>query len=753
MAASPTTAADGRAPGVVPPPPQADAAARAARLLMEYVAGGGYHNVTQYLQSLPPYIDDISRDLNANIYEQMSKDPVVASNFRAVKLAVLADPPTLRPAVDDSDDPLYDDAKREVAFCEWCFANLRTPVEDVADELLDGMAVGNRVAEQVYALVESGQWAGRLTLDRLKPKPRASTAFVVDAFSNVRGLLARLPGESWLATAGPLEADPKDVANFLPRNKFAVFSWQPKDGDPRGTSIYRPCYTPWWEKQQALGQWLKWLALCATPMLIATAGKDADDVTPTDPDGNPLPADPNMPGTVRALLNTLVKAQGGSALAVPFGTDVKWLTAQGAGTQFLSKIQQCDTAITRAITLQTLATTEGEHDARAAAQVHQDVMGLGVRKAKGVLGRVITWDVLYWLVAYNRGKAQADLLCPRCVFTPSEHHDRGAGLSAWASVGYQLAPSQMAAVDEEIGLPVRTEEEQAQAAQAAQQPPPGGPPGTPDAGAPGAGATAPDAPADAPFAAAHPDDGHWVTIEGTHVFIKGGRVAKGPPELVGRSPDSLPPRRRAEPHESAHAALAAGKPLSVAQVAAATGRTKDEAADGLMRLMKEGKVQDVVVRGRPAYRLTALPPGAPAHEHPAPAPAHAPEHPAPPPAPAARHESPPPPAPAAPAPEPPAARGAPLAGHALRGAIMDAVERHFGHEINVPIYKLRREVPAASRAEFDAALHHLRREGKLEFVTITDMRDLTPAQTAEGIPGVGETFAFVTLPTKEDFNF
>jgi hypothetical protein len=38
-------------------------------------------------------------------------------------------------------------------------------------------------------------------------------------------------------------------------------------------------------------------------------------------------------------------------------------------------------------------------------------------------------------------------------------------------------------------------------------------------------------------------DGHWVTIDGEHVFIQGGKITKGPPNLVGReTPAHLKPK-------------------------------------------------------------------------------------------------------------------------------------------------------------------------------------------------------------------
>jgi hypothetical protein len=453
-------AANGAPRVTVPAPAQGPRVINLAALAKEYVAGAAFQAAADYLRSLPAYIDDVSRDLRTDLYDEMLRtDPVIASSARMVKQSVLSDGITLRPAVDDEDDPLHDDAKAVCDFCTWVASNLRTPAEEVSEDLLSGMFLGNKLAEQVYARLEGGKYPGLWALDRVKPKPRESVRPVVDAYGNFVAVQARIPGDGLLSVVGGGQqiSDPKSVRNLLPRSKFAAFVWEPKDADPCGTSILRPCYVNWWQKLQVLGSWLQWLAQCATPMLIGVVGPNADAQVPVDALNNPT--GDTAPNPVQQLLNLLIQARSGNALALPTGTTVQWLTPPGRADQFVAALKYHDDCMTRAITLQTLATQDSEHNTRAASQVHQDTLGVGVRKARGVLGRVWTWDVWYWLTYWNFGKAQADALCPRAVLAPVEQHDRQSQLPAYASVGYQLAPSQLQAVDEELGLPQRTPEE------------------------------------------------------------------------------------------------------------------------------------------------------------------------------------------------------------------------------------------------------------------------------------------------------
>jgi hypothetical protein len=102
----------------------------------------------------------------------------------------------------------------------------------------------------------------------IKPKPLTATAFVVDAYMNVLGLLGAKPGHGAPSYAGAV-IDPKSD-QILPREKFAIFTFRPKHGDPRGTSILRPAYAAWWMKWQVHQEYLKYLAQFAGPGLIGT---------------------------------------------------------------------------------------------------------------------------------------------------------------------------------------------------------------------------------------------------------------------------------------------------------------------------------------------------------------------------------------------------------------------------------------------------------------------------------------------------
>ena len=167
-------------------------------------------------------------------------------------------------------------------FCTTCLDNLTPSFLDVLYDLLDALALGNRVAEQVYALDVDDDGRQRLALKSLKVKPRETVSFVVDPFLNVIGLqAATIPGTGYPVVTGSVVGDPSQLPNLLPREKFAVLSWNTVNGDPRGTSLLRCVYNSWYLKMQTWGEFAKYLAQFAGPSLIGTTAPGSVSVPAT----------------------------------------------------------------------------------------------------------------------------------------------------------------------------------------------------------------------------------------------------------------------------------------------------------------------------------------------------------------------------------------------------------------------------------------------------------------------------------------
>jgi hypothetical protein len=428
-------------------------------------------------RALPHPIDDLSMDYGNDIYEEMLLDPQVAANIVVLKASILEDGLNLAPAIEDQDDDRYEDAVKIRDVARRMLARMTTPLDDVLWTMLDAMWAGNKVAELVFELQqvdvapdEAVEKKELLQLKAIKPKPRSSVVFVVDAFMNLLGFLGAVPGTLTPPAIGAvLEPESPQI---LPRDKFAVLSWHPVDGDPRGTSVLRPAYKPWWRKQQLEPEYLRYLTQFASPSVWASPPPDEAGVMdePTDSLGNPVDANGNPvdPSDVDELadeelskydelLALLLALKNSSAMVVPPGTEVHFVELQGDGLPFMRAFDQCDGQITKAMLTQSLATEEGAHQSRAAASVHQDVLDTLIRQGKRSLLRMISEDILRPWVARNFGDEAGESLVPIPTLGTTESQDLPTLMTAVAALmrANYFHPSQLPHVDELLSLPVR----------------------------------------------------------------------------------------------------------------------------------------------------------------------------------------------------------------------------------------------------------------------------------------------------------
>lgn len=418
------------------------------------------------LRGLPWAFDDLGRDFGDDIYERMQLDAQVTAVVNVLRAAIIEEGVRLDCAVAEEEEDGYELGQEIKAFCDSVLADLQIPLDDVLWDMLGAIALGSRVAEEVWAFRPATSYAlpgtspvsktaDLLILSALKPRPRRATAFVVDAYNNVQGLLARQPaGPSVLQTNFVGTTTP----NLIARDKFAVLTFRPKDADPRGQSALRPAYTPWFSKMEIWQEFLRYLAQFASASIYAVASEAATNqgvrVEQADGSFQILPA-------VDVLADTLLAYRNGSALAVPYGTILGALEVSGNGEAFHNGFRLCDDQITIAVLSQTLATREAQYQAKASSETHQNTLTTLQRQAKRSVCTMLRRDVLYPLVAYNYGPDAARQLCPSVSLGEVEQWDFAAMATAVAQLARAsyLDPSQYAGIDKMLNLPVRVEGE------------------------------------------------------------------------------------------------------------------------------------------------------------------------------------------------------------------------------------------------------------------------------------------------------
>lgn len=430
----------------------------------EYVAGSiSTFQTRRMLRGLPWAFDDLTRDFGDDIYERILLDPAARAVVSTLISAIIEEGVSLSTAIDDKAADGYDLAHEIRDLCESVLSDLQTGLDDVLWDMLSALPLGCKAAEEVYQLTPAKSYslpdttpiqrgAELLILSALKPRPRRSLAFVVDAFMNVTGLLVRPPGGTISTTIVSNAATP--LAQLLPRDKFAVLSFRPVDGDPRGSSILRPAYTPWWTKQQIYPEFLKYLAQFASPSIKVIASEDAtkNGIKITNDDGTTT-----VRPAVEVLGEAILAFQNGSGMAFPYGTLLDALQVSGDGAAFHKAFTFCDQQIALAVLHQTLATLEAEHQSRASSETHQDTLETIIRQAKRAVCLMLRRDVLRPMVAYNYGMDAARQLTPTCSLGSVERQDIPAmmtGVAALTKAGY-LHPSQYPGVDAQLNLPPR----------------------------------------------------------------------------------------------------------------------------------------------------------------------------------------------------------------------------------------------------------------------------------------------------------
>jgi hypothetical protein len=450
---------------VVPAAPEKKAESRVSQppagladLSREYVSAGAIADWPgQTLRTLPHPIDQLSRDLGLDIYARMMKDPQVDACITLLKAAILEDGLQLTSPIEDQEEDGYETAQEiRLEADQMLNRDLTTPITDVMWDMGSAIAYGNRVAEQVFEVrTAHTQDKKFLQLAALKVKPMRQTAFVVDRFLNVVGLTYS-SGQGIAARS----LDPKST-EILPRAKFIYWSNHPEDSDPRGTSWLASAYTAWWRKYQVIPEYMRFLAQFAGPALIGYAPEGAVPTPQVDSLGNPiLDETTGLPKTAKtpeeSILDALLLFRASAALALPFSSRVDLIQSKGNGEAFMHAISGSNQEITKAILTQELATEQSRNQARAAAQVHQDVLDTLIRQGKASVGRMIVNMILRPWISYNYGPDKVKL-CPNVFLGSTEEQDKPEMVRAIATLfssGY-IHPTQLPATDKILGLPVR----------------------------------------------------------------------------------------------------------------------------------------------------------------------------------------------------------------------------------------------------------------------------------------------------------
>lgn len=370
-------------------------------LQRSYVAVSSGYGSLRGPRRLPQATEDVTGTPGPTVYEQMSCDSEVAAALLLLVYFILADGVQCAPAVGEKDDR-YELAVEINQHIERTMCNLQRPLKETLEMIVkESMTHGNKVAEKVYTIPTTGLDAYKLVLSQIKVKPKASTAFVVDEFMNLLGVVPARTGYV------PVISDKSKV---ISPEKFVIATYRMKDEDPRGNSLFRPAVKAWNLKQLGWPEFLTYALRCAVPGMVLILSDKAKDKYSTDSAGNQT--------TLTAIdeaLQALAEFKNSTGMVVENGSDVKPLEVKGEGEFWDRFFKIVNKEITKAILLQELATSDAAHQTKSSTTSQMGIVELLVWAGKTWVAEIVYSQIYKPQVAYNYGEDVAAELTPKAM--------------------------------------------------------------------------------------------------------------------------------------------------------------------------------------------------------------------------------------------------------------------------------------------------------------------------------------------------
>lgn len=436
-------------------------------------AGGSTSSYTQLgsasqMEKLYGNVDDIDIRIGWDAKEQMDNDSHCGAALDTIVLGALARPVEVEPAHKNLYSSEADDGRaiETAEFLRRCLKYLQHSQRDLALTAFslgrNMLKIGHSKAEIVKAVHRGPTDDRKLVISRIKQKSRANSCFVVDRQNNLLGIAA-YTGDyaryddpyaqtnlSGYMPAALLGAGWK----LLPRDKWLVMTNRPgEDDSPLGTSAYRRAYVYYRMKRDVWAFYLKALDYTAMPFTHIDLPANVQKMYLPKTDGTPDTAAGKVDAAY-AMYEWAKLARQAGILVTPNDTDVKYLHAAQSGDPFAAAISTFNSEITMAILMQLLATGESRHMARAAGQVHQDILDLAMRYVRRQIADALTRDIATTLIRDNF-PVRYHHLVPQFSFGEVELNDFAAWAEAFSklAVAGLLHPSQFSAIWSVLGLP------------------------------------------------------------------------------------------------------------------------------------------------------------------------------------------------------------------------------------------------------------------------------------------------------------
>lgn len=205
-----------------------------------------------------------------NTFQKMSHDPIIQSANNIIDLMIAR---TKWEFKAPNGSPLR--SRKAAEFLNYCMNNLddgetwRTTIDEIGSYRIYGF----HVAEKVFTKVKDGKWAGKLRWSKLATRSQKTISKWI--FDDMSRRLDRICQETKYIYSGIYSTTkPLDPEIEIPRNKFLLFTYGKKNGNPTGVSPLVGCYIPW--KMKALIEEYELIFIAKNMSGVPVMGIDAN---------------------------------------------------------------------------------------------------------------------------------------------------------------------------------------------------------------------------------------------------------------------------------------------------------------------------------------------------------------------------------------------------------------------------------------------------------------------------------------------
>lgn len=364
---------------------------------------------------LPYSIDQAENLYGPDIYDKMLRNPIVQGAVNGLTSYICDAEPNMAPAIPKPKRGapaelvrIYDASSKLADMANWCLAQIGAECmnsEQLYWEMTRTMLThGHKLAEASYRLCDQGKYRGKLQWDAISTKPRQNYAFITDQSFRVFGVIAKIPGVSLNVRAGMIP-NATELPNTVDRSRLWWCTFWGQNGDPRGTSLLRGCYTPWRKFEHGDPEEVRTAVQYGGGMVVFEADKDAKP-TVKGPGNQDVPA-------WQELDKIGAKLRNGAYASLPPGYKAHWRDGM-ANDFFDGYMRRATEQIVFALATNVRAFLEAKHSSKADSEGGQDQLATFARMIRRTFALSMRERLLRPMIALNYGPRVAALLCP-CV--------------------------------------------------------------------------------------------------------------------------------------------------------------------------------------------------------------------------------------------------------------------------------------------------------------------------------------------------